>query len=238
MENESCDGWPDDQTLPSLPLLRDLNAEELRRAQGVLHRKAVPAGMVLMSEDQPGEIVYLIAQGTVRICTRREDSDIIIGLRGAGDVLGEMSVLDGRSRSATVITQTDCLFFWVSYADFWGVLWEIKPIPFNLATLMAQRIRVLTAHIEAMTTLSVPSRLARQVALIANEHGCPVAAEGAPRALEIPFHLTQNDLAKMIGATRVQVNQVFRSWMRSGLIEMRDHHLVVLDEAALRARVS
>lgn len=66
-----------------------------------MHRKHLAAGHVLMSEHQAGEVVYLITEGAVRICVRRGDQDIIIGLRGVGDVLGEMSVLGGDRRSAT-----------------------------------------------------------------------------------------------------------------------------------------
>lgn len=223
--------------LACLPLFELLNLRQLQQAQRVLHRKNVPAGQVLMAEAQAGEIVYVITKGAVRICVRRGEHDVIIGIRGRGDMLGEMSILDGGHRSATVITQTECVLYWVSSADFWEVLWPLPSFSMNVTKLMARRIRNLTGQIEAMATLSVQGRLARLLLSLAADYGVPVDLAMAPHALKIPFRLTQVDLANMIGATRVQVNQVFSQWKRHNWIAVMQSHIHVLDEATLRTLV-
>lgn len=223
--------------LAALPLFQGLSAQQLWTAQTALHRKQVPAGQVLMSQQQAGEVVYIIAEGAVKICVRRGQQSNIIGLRGVGDVLGEMSVLDGDRRSATVITQSDCSLYWVSRADFWETLWPMPQFSLNMTMLLAKRVRTLTGQIEAMATLSVAGRLARLLLDLARDYGCPNSSEDEPHAMEIPFRLTQIDLASMIGATRVQVNQVFHAWKKRGYIAIYQNRLNVLDEAALRALV-
>lgn len=228
---DRCAGSP----VSSLPLFRRMNSGQLQTAQSVLHRKVVPAGQILMTENDPGDLVYVIVSGAVRISIRRDMADVIVGLRGPGDLLGELSILDGATRSATAITQTPCTLLWASHDDFWDVLWEIKPFAMNLTCHLSQRVRTLTAQVEAMASLSVQGRLARQVMALAEEYGCPTSLPSAHHAIEIPFHLTQADLASMIGATRVQVNQVFCQWKRRGFIEMRNGHVVVRDGNAVQA---
>ncbi len=223
--------------LASLPLFHSLTPQQLHEVEIVIQRKNVPAGNVLMAEAQVGEVVYVIAQGAVRICVRRGTRDVIIGIRGPGDTLGEMSVIDGDNRSATVITQTDCVLYWVSRADFWEVLWPIPPFSLNLTSLMVRRIRTLTGQIEAMATLSVQGRLARLILNLAENYGQPAHIEDAPHAIQIPFRLTQADLANMIGATRVQVNQISKGWKRRNLVSIVNGQLHVFDDATLKALI-
>lgn len=225
-------------SLACLPLFHDLSRAQLDVVQAVLHRKQVRAGQVIMSEKQASEMAYLIAEGAVRICVKRNDKLIIIGLRGVGDVLGEMSVVDGERRSATVITQTDCTLYWITRDDFWNVLWPVPQFSINLMTLLTKRVRTLTNQVEGMATLSVQGRLAQLILDLARDYGCACAFEDAPGATEIPFRLTQADLANMIGATRVQVNQVFHGWKKRKVIRIQNSRLYVLDATLLRAFVN
>lgn len=101
--------------------------------------------------------------------------------------------------------------------------------------LLAKRVRTLTGQLEAMATLSVQGRLARLLLDLARDYGCPNAFEDAPGAIEIPFRLTQADLANMIAATRVQVNQVFCLWKKRRVIRVHNTRLHVLDEKLLSA---
>ncbi len=234
METSSFGFEPARGVLAGLPLFQGLTNQQLLLAQTALHRKHVPAGHVLMSEKQVGEIVYVIAEGAVRICVKRNDEQIIIGLRGVGDILGEMSVIDGDRRSATVITQSDCALYWMTRADFWETLWPMPQFSLNLTGILTKRIRNLSGQLEAMATLSVQGRLARLMLDLARDYGCPGALEDAPQAIEIPFRLTQSDLANMIGATRVQVNQVIHGWKKRGLLRVQNSRLFVLNEDALR----
>lgn len=124
-----------------------------------------------------------------------------------------MSALDGQRRSATVVTQEPSVLFWLTCADFWEVLWEMPPISYNLVRSLSQRTRVLTAQVQAISSLDVQGRLARQLIILAQEYGRPYPAKGAAAQL-IPFQLKQAEIAAMIGATREQVNQLLSAWLR------------------------
>jgi CRP/FNR family cyclic AMP-dependent transcriptional regulator len=226
-----------DANLAALPLFEGFTPEQFEVARTVLHRTVFPPGHTLMCEQQIGDKVYFLLHGVVRLRIQRGGRDVIVGMRGPGDVLGEVSVIDGGPRLATVITHTYCTCLAVSRDDFRNVLWEMKPFDLNLASLLSSRVRMLTEHFEAMATLSVPGRLARQLCILADEYGAPTDIEDTFAAVEIPFRLTQADLSHMIGATRVQVNQVFCQWKRRNLIDLRNNRVVILDDMALRSLI-
>lgn len=222
----------------NLPIFCDLTPTQLAAARAVMDLVRAKADQVLMSADTAGDEVYIIAEGSVRIYAASDfdDGDMLLGLRGPGEVLGEMSVLDGLKRSATVVTQEPTVLFRLTRADFWEVLWEMPPIPYNLVRSLTRRTRVLTSQVQAFSALDVQGRLARQLIALSQEYGQPYPEKGA-RARIIPFQLKQAEIAAMIGATREQVNQLLSAWLRRGLIarnRVRNAHLVVCDEAELR----
>lgn len=198
----------------------------------------VEEGHTLMAADTSGDMVYIVAEGSVKIYAASDfdEGEMLLGLRGPGEVLGEMSVLDGLKRSATVITQEPTILFSLTHADFWEILWEMPPVPYNLVRSLTQRTRVLTSQVQAFSSLDVQGRLARQLLTLAQEYGQPYPDEGENARL-IPFQLKQKEIAAMIGATREQVNQFLSSWRRRGFIardRVRSAHIVVCDEEALR----
>lgn len=219
--------------MEKIPLFQDLTAEQIGQAHKVLHLKRVKSGVTLMLEEQPGDLVYIVAEGSLKICGRVGGSETLIALRGPGEVVGEMSVLDGMNRSASVIVQEESLLFWVSRTDFWSVLWEMPPISYNLMRLLTQRVRVMTAQVQAMSSLDVQGRLARQLILLAEEYGQPFTAGDTPGTL-IPFRLKQVELAAMIGASREQVNKLLASWLRRGFIQRDGQRIIVVRRQPLQ----
>lgn len=219
--------------LETLPLFQDLTVEQIEQAHQVLHLKRVKSGVTLMLEDQPGDLVYVVAEGSLKICGRAAGNETLIALRGPGEVVGEMSVLDGLNRSANVIVQEESLLFWISRTDFWSVLWEMPPISYNMMRLLSQRVRVMTAQLQAMSSLDVQGRLARQLILLADEYGQPFTSTDPPGTL-IPFRLKQAELAAMIGASREQVNKLLASWLRRGFVQRDGQRLIVMRREALQ----
>ena len=221
-----------------LPIFCDLTPSQLERARAVLNVMQVKTGHTLMAADTVADRVYIVAEGSVKIYAPSDfgEGDMLLGLRGPGEVLGEMSALDGQKRSATVVTQEPSVLFWLTCADFWDVLWQMPPVSYSLVRSLSQRTRVLTAQVQAISALDVQGRLARQLIILAQEYGQPYPAKGAQARL-IPFQLRQNEIAAMIGATREQVNQLLSAWLRRDFIardRVRNAHLVVCNHEALR----
>jgi CRP-like cAMP-binding protein len=158
------------------------------------------------------------------------DRDVILTVRGPGEVIGEMSILDGLERSATVITQEKSALLWLGRAIFWEQLWKMEPVPFNMALILSQRLRLCSTQFQSLATLDVNGRVAKQLLMLANEHGEPIKNG----SVLIPMRLTQADLADMVGASRVRVNQTLVYWKESKYIKVdAGHRITVVNKNAL-----
>jgi CRP/FNR family cyclic AMP-dependent transcriptional regulator len=189
---------------------------------------------MIISAEQPGEVAYIIQSGTVKISVDRVDgTEVIIALRGAGEVVGEQSLIDEESRSANVTTLEPCKLWWIDRPALRACLHTMPELSFNLLRLLSRRLRAATAQIQAMATLDITGRLARQILIFADQYG-QVEASGAVR---IPLRLTQSELAGMVGATRASVNEVIVTFKQLGYVSVdARQHYTVLNRRALAQR--
>ena len=224
----------DPELLRRVDLFEGLTAEQLTRLASLLHGKTFAAGATLFSEEQPGEVAYLIVSGTVKIYVEEEDgTDAILAILGAGEIVGEMSLVDSLGRSASVVTLEECIVFWIDRTTFWQCLQTMLPMTYNLTRILSRRLRLANHQIQSLATHDVHGRVARQILAFSEEYGRPAPGGGTL----IPLRLTQNDLAALVGASRVRVNQVLSSWKRLQYISLDDdHRITVHDTAALAQR--
>jgi CRP/FNR family cyclic AMP-dependent transcriptional regulator len=236
---------PDPSTLGEIPLFRGLTLEQLSRLNTLLHRKTFPAGTTIMTVDQPGEAVYVILTGTLKIHVEQANStDVILAILGPGEIVGELSVIDTSvGRSATVVTLESATLLWMDRTAFVACLERMPGLSLNLARILVRRLRLANAQIQALATLDVYGRVARQLLAFAEVYG-EVAPNGEIR---IPLRLTQSDLAGLVGASRVRVNQVLATYKQRRLLSVdRNFHIIVIiiiviivhDVAALREQCS
>lgn len=202
-----------------------------------LHTRSFAPGSDLIIAGTPGEAVYFILSGTVKVYVPQLDGrEVTVNLLGAGDTVGELSVIDSSSRSASVITLEDTRVAWMSRPDFLEAIRTIPPISDNLLRTLTARLRNTTEHIQAYASLDIPGRIARQILVISSTYGQPVED-----GIYIPLRLTQNDIAELVGASRKRVNQVIVALKREGVItiDLRWHITVhrreLLEKMAVRA---
>jgi CRP-like cAMP-binding protein len=116
--------------------------------------------------------------------------------------------------------------------DFWECLRTIPGMTYNLVGLLSRRLRLANLHVESMAAFDVSGRLAGHLVGLATEYG-----RSTRRGVLIPFPLTQSDLAALIGASRVRVNQVLMAFRRRGLVSVgEDRRITVRDLARLAKR--
>jgi CRP/FNR family cyclic AMP-dependent transcriptional regulator len=205
--------------------------EELARLRAEMHSTSFPAGTNLFMVDQPGEVAYIILQGAVKVHVEQADgTEVIIAILGPGETVGELSVVDKLGRSASVHTMDDTTALWIGRAFFWDCLQTMPVLASNLVRILSRRIRLANARIEVLSTLDVHGRVARQLLTLADEYGQPSSNGGTI----IPLRLTQSDLASLVGASRVRVNQVLVSYQRSRWLSIdQRYHITILNPKAL-----
>lgn len=221
----------DFRALLQVALFEGLAEDELEKLNELLRSKTFEPGSNIITVEQPGEVVYILLDGTVKIYVDQMDgSEVILAFLGPGDTFGEMSLVDSVGRSANVVTLDRCSCLVMDLKAFNHGLKTIKNLSYNLVTLMTRRLRLANEQIQALSTLDVRGRVARQILAFARQYGRADAADG----IRIPLRLTQTDVAALVGASRERVNQVIVDFKESGYISVDpSHHVTVHDLQAL-----
>ena len=200
--------------LADIELFKGLTATQLEWVAQRAHRRVFEAGRNVLTIEQPGEAVYIILHGTVKIHIEQGERDVIISILGAGDLLGEMSLIDSVGRSASAVTLEDSLMLWMDKATFSYLLDNFAPVARNLVRILSARVRLSDQLIQALATLDVNGRVARQLLAFAEKYG-----RKKDGATQIRIVLTQSDIADLVGASRKRVNQAMVLFKERGLID-------------------
>lgn len=193
------------------------------------HRRIFPTGKNVMLIEQPGEAVYIILHGTVKVYAEQGGRDAILSILGSGDIIGEMSLIDSVGRSASVVTLEDSLMLWMDKITFYHMLDNFPPIARNLVKILSARVRLSDQMIQSLATLDVNGRVARQLLAFAERYGREVDG-----GLKIRITLTQGDIADLVGASRKRVNQTMMLFKEQGLaVTDTDGRIVIQDRIGL-----
>lgn len=219
--------------LGNLELFRGLSAAELVRVNDLLGKTAFAAGAMIFTASQPGEIAYIVLNGTLKVSVIQPNGrELTLALLGPGEIVGELSLADRSGRSADVVALEPATLVWIDRSTFERIRREIPLITENLIRLMARRLRLANGQLEAIATLDVHGRVARQLLALADALGEPLANA----AVRIPLRITQSELAALVGATRVRVNEVLVGFTRRKHIAVDgQHRITILDRPALEA---
>lgn len=223
----------DSQALAAVPLFRGLPAEALAHLGERLRRRVFSAGASVITAEEPGEGLYILLAGSVKIFLDEADgSEVTLAFLGPGDSVGEMSLVDRAGRSANVVTREESVLLWMDRATFTDLLRDHPALTENLVRELAARLRAANDMIRALTTLDVSGRVARQLLVLGDHYGEPV--DGAAD-VRIALALNQREIADVVGATRERVNRVLVALKRQGTISVDSHHRITLhDREALR----
>ena len=226
-------GNPDPATLSGISLFRGMPTRELERLAPLLHERNYPAGASVLTAEQPAEAIYIIIEGSVKIhLFTPEGTEVILAVLGPGEIVGEMSLADSLGHSANVTTLEESALLWMDRRTFRSGVEGSTVLGRNLADVLSRRLRLANAHLLSLATLDVLGRVASQLLALAHEYG-----EEASDGVLIPITLTQADLAALVGASRVRVNQALGFFRKRNAISIdKDGRITVLDADVLARR--
>jgi CRP/FNR family cyclic AMP-dependent transcriptional regulator len=215
--------------LADIDLFAGLTPSQLDWVAQRAHRRVFEAGRNVLIIEQPGEAVYIIVHGTVKIHIEQGERDVILSILGAGDLLGEMSLIDSVGRSASAVTLEDSLMLWMDKATFKYMLDNFQCVARNLVRILSARVRLSDQLIQALATLDVNGRVARQLLAFSEKYG-----REKDGATQIRIVLTQSDIADLVGASRKRVNQTMVLFKEQRLIDT-DHEgrIAIKDDEGL-----
>ena len=217
-----------------IALFRGLTPAQQLHVAGWLYCRTYPANAGIITAEQPGEVIYIIRNGTLKIHIEQANgTDVILALLGPGDIVGEMSLIDSSGRSASVVTLEESQLLWMGGDAFQELLCGIPQIAQNLIRILTARVRLANELIQALATLDVNGRVARQMLAFADKYGQP----GSNGDILIPIRLTQGDIADLVGASRKRVNQVMVVFKQQNYLSVDDKSRITVHNRAALARL-
>ncbi|MDQ7805658.1 Crp/Fnr family transcriptional regulator [Amycolatopsis sp. A133] len=210
-----------------LTYLADADREYLL-ARGT--RRRFRANDVVLMEGDPSDHVHVLVAGWVRVSTIVEDGrEVLFGLRGPGEVLGDLAAVTGRPRSASVRAIEPCTVFQLTGAEFVDVLHARPAIAIATIKTVAARLRNAESARVDSAAFDVSRRVAVVLVRLAEEHGRTVA-EGV-----VVDALSQEDIAAQIGAARRTVARALRVLRERGIVETGRRRFLIREPRVLRA---
>lgn len=210
--------------LRSVPIFADLDPASAAALGRLCETRRYRAGQVVVSEDEPGEALFVLGAGRVKVVLYGESGrEVILSIfRTPGDFFGEMSLLDDEPRSATVVATDHSTLLVLSRADFRSAVARRPDIALRILTEVTRRLRRADEVIGNLALLDVFGRLARKLADLARSDG-----EETEEGVVIRQRPTQADIAAMIGTSRETVSRVLSELQRRGDVVMTGKRLLV-----------
>jgi CRP/FNR family cyclic AMP-dependent transcriptional regulator len=216
-------------------LFRGLPGSTLERLASLATRRVYQKGAVIFSQGDPGDALFGVASGRVRISASGAGGrEVFLNIMEPGDTFGEIAVMDGlpRTAGATALEQTTLIV--LKRTDFVALLEREPQLATHLLMLLCQRLRWTSELVEESAFLSGTARLAKRLLILASLHGRP--AKSGREAMEL--RISQNDLAHFLGVSRQIVNQHLGEWSKAGWVELGRAKIVIEKPAALRRLVA
>jgi CRP/FNR family transcriptional regulator, cyclic AMP receptor protein len=211
-------------------VLHGLAPGELELLAGMLHPRHYRKDATIFHQDDPGEELHLVVSGHLKVVVLSEEGEeAVLTVLGPGDLFGEMSLLDGGPRSATVVALEPSETYTLRRPDFRRLLGSSPAAVEGLLTALARMVRRLSSEVTDLMFLDMRGRLVKKLLELVSEHGRP--ADGG---VEISVELTQEELAGMIGATRPRVNTLLGFFEDQGAISRRGRRLIIRSPERLR----
>jgi CRP/FNR family cyclic AMP-dependent transcriptional regulator len=211
--------------LRSIPLFTKLDDTELQRFGELIREKNYPKGSVIVFEDDPGDSLFVVREGRVKVVLIGEDGrEVILGVLGVGEHFGELSLIDDMPRSAHVIAMEETNLLVLRRDDFKRRVESNPAVAWSLLSELARRLRRADAKIHGLALLDVPGRIARLLLDFAEEAGGDT--------IEKP--LTHQTIAHMIGASRETVSRTIRDFQNNGLIRVERRRISVANRSILK----
>jgi CRP-like cAMP-binding protein len=214
------------EQLRRVPLFAHLTDEELARVSLAVRAKSYPKNSVILFEDDPGDALFVVVGGQVKVVLIGEDGrEVILAMLREGDFFGEMSLIDDQPRSAHVIATEEADMLVLRRDDFRAAMDEAPRIALGLLQALSRRLRRADDKIGGLVLLDVSGRLAKLLLELADDND----------GVTIARRLTHQQLAQMIGSSRETVSRTLRDLTDRGLIEINRRTMAIRDRGGLEA---
>ncbi|HHV81750.1 MAG TPA: Crp/Fnr family transcriptional regulator [bacterium] len=211
--------------LKEIPLFAGLGEDLLLKIEAISIEKSYKKGEIIILQDTSVEGLYILVSGRLRISRSSEDGRVkVLAILSPGDIIGEMSLLDDESASATVETMEDSRLILIRKEDFQAMLLRYPLVTIEIARILGRRLRSADKEIEELAFYSVKNRLIEALIDLANRH-----SERTSSGIRVSLRITHQDLADMVGSSRETITRIMNLLERDQLIVNEGGYIVIKD---------
>lgn len=214
------------------PLFAALDPEGAAALRASLVARDVAKGDVIFSEGQPGDQMYVIVEGKVKLGqTSADGRESLLGVLGPGEMFGELSLFDPGLRTSTATALTDSIVLALGNDQLRPWLSGRPEVAAALLQALARRIRRTNEAMADLVFSDVPGRVAKALMELGEKFG-----EVTPDGLLVTHDMTQEELAQLVGASRETVNKALADFAQRGWIRLESRQVLILDVERLGKR--
>lgn len=212
--------------LELVPLFAGLDEQSLLKLETGATVRIYPRNTVIINQGDESNSLYVILTGRVKVYLGSEDGrEIILDFLEAGEAFGELALIDGERRSASVMTTEESRIAMLPQRHFLECLRNHPDISINLMRTLTGRIRSMAGQVENLALLDVYGRIARELMKQSDQ---------MPDGRRITQAITHQDLANLVGSSREMVTKILNDLKRGGYIDIEHHRIIICNHLPAR----
>jgi CRP-like cAMP-binding protein len=222
-----------ENVLKHASLFAALDEEAASALRASMGHVVLPRGEILFSEGEPGNRLYVIAEGKIKLGASSSDGrETLLAILGPGEMFGELSLFDPGPRTATATALTDAELLGLGNTDLQPWLAGRPEVAVSLLGALARRLRRTNEAMADLVFSDVPGRVAKALLELASKFGEP----NEDGSVHVVHDLTQEELAQLVGASRETVNKALADFQNRGWIRLEQRGVDLMDVERLSRR--
>jgi len=199
-----------------VPLFSQLNEEQLQTVAQMCTKRTYKAGTVLFSEKDPGSVFYIVYSGSVKIYTASSTGEEkILSICKASESFGELSLIDGKPRSASAQTLEESVLITLTERNFLDMLRSHFDITLGIMRELSRRLRETNQEVFDLTFLDARTRVIKSLIKLANKHGVRNSNQ-----ITIKLVLNFDEISQLAGVPKTTLMQVIRDLEEKGILAL------------------
>lgn len=221
------------QALKKVPLFTNLSDAELKLLSSASSVKTFVKNQIIIHKSDEGDTFFSILSGKVKVVlTDEEGREYIVGILKQNEFFGELALLDGEPRSASVVAMMRAEVLALKREDFLNQMTTNPEMCIKILGVLGVRLRKANLHIESLVFLDVCGRLARMLLDMVETQG-----RETDEGMLLEVEHSRTDLANLIGTTRETLTRALKTLENMGYISIRKNQFIIMNAAGLRGRM-
>jgi len=219
--------------LKKVPIFSGLSDSDLELLLGISRERLYPKDSIIFQKDDVGNFFFLICSGRVKVVIETEEGkEAILSILYPTEFFGEMSLLDGEPRSATIVALEDTRVLLIQRDDFMKLLQKYPDISLKILKALSLRLRKANRQIETLMFFDAPGRIARVLLEIVLDKGVKT-----DKGIVIDLDFTRQELGSLIGVSRETATRTLKAFEDEGIITVEKNHIIVHSIEKLKNRI-